>query len=205
MAHKVIPNIRYSSDSLLARKISERLSSKLEKEYTASHANFDKYKSYDLIVFDRRDDPLSPLVFNWSYYSMVDELIGVENNCLRQGAFGNEVQEIFGRLSGDEFLDQSWSLNFGEAGNELSAKFESEKTGRKGNLKDSNLDELQEIMSKMPEMQKKLKDLNKHSEIFKHLNKSIQAADLYKISGIQQDISTENKKAEHFNAVIETI
>lgn len=185
LAHKVIPNIRYSSRSLLARKISERLSSKLEKEYTASHATFDKFKSYDLIVLDRNDDPLTPLIFNWSYYSMVDEILGIENNSLRQGSFGNESQEIFGRLSGDEFLDHSWGLNFGEAGSALSSKLESEKIGRKGTLEGSSLDELQEIMSRMPETQKKLKDLNKHSEILKHLNKHIQSADLYRVSGIQ--------------------
>ena len=60
-------------------------------------------------------------------------------------------------------------------------------------------------MSKMPELQKKLKDLNKHSEVFKYLNTYIQANDIYKLSGIQQDISTENKKAEQFNTVIEVI
>ena len=93
----MIPNIRYSSSSLLARKISERLSSKLEKEYTASHATFDKFKSYDLVLLDRKDDPLTPLVFNWSYYAMVDEVLGVENNSIKQGAFGNECQELFAR------------------------------------------------------------------------------------------------------------
>ena len=191
-----MPNIRYSHHSFLARKISERLSSKLEKEYTQSHQNFDKTKSYDLLLLDRRDDPITPLILNWSYLAMVDELIGIEDNQIKQNAFGNTNAQVFQRASGDELLDVVWDLNFGEAGNELSLRLDGEKKNRNIDLANSNLEDLSEIMSKMPEMKKKLNDLSKHSDIFKYLNQELTRKNLFKLSGIQQDISTENKKTE---------
>jgi vacuolar protein sorting-associated protein 45 len=136
---------------------------------------------------------------------MIDELIGIEDNFIKEHSFGNENPEILARESGDNFLDMSWSLNFGDAGNELSSRLDNEKKNRNIDLKGSNLDDLQEIMSKMPEMKKKLKELRKHSDIFKFLNKELEERDLFKLSGIQQDISTENKKTDHFATVIETL
>lgn len=136
---------------------------------------------------------------------MVDELIGVEDNFINENRFGNSTPEIFARQSGDNFLDTSWALNFGDAGNELSSRLDNEKKNRNIDLTNSNLDDLQEIMTKMPEMKKKLKELRKHSDIFKHLNAELEANDLFKLSGIQQDISTENKKTDQFSTILEVL
>lgn len=104
---------------------------------------------------------------------MVDELIGIENNFINEGSYGNKVAEIFARENGDSFLDEAWALNFGDAGNELSHRLEVEKKNRNIDLSKSNLDDLQEIMTNMPEMRKKLQDLSKHSAIFKFLNEQL--------------------------------
>jgi hypothetical protein len=85
---------------------------------------------------------------------MVDELIGVEENVIKEGNFGNENAEIFARESGDEFLDTSWALNFGDAGNELSTLLDDAKKNRNIDLSKSNLDDLQEVMTNLPGMRK---------------------------------------------------
>jgi vacuolar protein sorting-associated protein 45 len=113
--------------------------------------------------------------------------------------------EVFGRELGDDFLDLCWAMNFGEASTELGSRLDTEKSDRASNLKSSKLEDLTEIMQNMPEMKKKLKNLSKHSDIFKFLNKELESRDLYTISGLQQDISTDNKKTEHYNSVIEVI
>ena len=38
-----------------------------------------------LLVLDRRDDPLTPLLNQWTYQAMVHELLGIENSKLSPG------------------------------------------------------------------------------------------------------------------------
>lgn len=201
LAFKSMPSIRYSSHSSIAKKIAERVSSRLEREYTQNHKDFDQ-GTIDLLLLDRRDDPISPLIYNWSYFSLVDELIGIENNSVK---LNESSQEIFARSSGDSFLDIFWLKNYGETSNELADKLKECSKKRHVDLGKASLEEMKDLMLKMPEMTKYLSEIKKHSEIFKRINQEIELKNLYELSGLQQDISVENDRAEQFESVLEMI
>jgi vacuolar protein sorting-associated protein 45 len=72
------PMIRYAKNSLLAKK----LATEVRYRMTQENSLFD-FQRVDtsplLLIVDRRDDPLTPLLTQWTYQAMVHELIGINN------------------------------------------------------------------------------------------------------------------------------
>jgi len=189
--------------SPMAKKVSERLSSRLEREYTQNHQDFED-GSMELLVLDRRDDPLSPLVYNWSYSALVDELINIENNSIQIPKIF-QAPVLFSRESGDSFFDEFWDKNFGETSEGLSRKLKEASRKRKMQARKTNIEDMQELMLKMPEMQKYTDELKKHSDIFDEITRIINENNLYEVSELQQNITTENEKGEQLDAILDFI
>jgi hypothetical protein len=72
------PLIRYAKNSLLAKK----LATEVRYRITQEEQLFDFRKPDTppiLLIVDRRDDPVTPLLTQWTYQAMVHELLGIRN------------------------------------------------------------------------------------------------------------------------------
>jgi hypothetical protein len=72
------PLIRYAKSSLLAKK----LATEVRYHITQEEQLFEFRKTDTppiLMVVDRRDDPVTPLLTQWTYQAMVHELLGIKN------------------------------------------------------------------------------------------------------------------------------
>jgi vacuolar protein sorting-associated protein 45 len=72
------PLIRYEKNSPLAKK----LSTEVRYQMTQEDQLFDFRKTDTppiLLILDRRDDPITPLLTQWTYQAMVHELLGIKN------------------------------------------------------------------------------------------------------------------------------
>jgi vacuolar protein sorting-associated protein 45 len=78
LALKKKPLIRYEKNSLLCKK----LATEVRYSMTQEEQLFD-FRRMDtppiLLIVDRRDDPVTPLLTQWTYQAMVHELLGIEN------------------------------------------------------------------------------------------------------------------------------
>lgn len=79
---KFRPNIRYSGGSKPAQQLAKECYDKIAKENTL----FD-FRSQEngvppplLLILDRKDDPVTPLLNQWTYQAMVHELLTIKNN-----------------------------------------------------------------------------------------------------------------------------
>lgn len=79
---KIKPSIRYSADSKAAHQLAKECYDKIAKENTL----FD-FRSQEngvpppmLLILDRKDDPVTPLLNQWTYQAMVHELLNINNN-----------------------------------------------------------------------------------------------------------------------------
>lgn len=78
LALKKKPLIRYEKNSLLCRK----LATEVRYATTQEEQLFDFRKPDTppiLLLVDRRDDPVTPLLTQWTYQAMVHELLGIDN------------------------------------------------------------------------------------------------------------------------------
>lgn len=193
LALRRLPNITHSSSSRLSHKIADNLHTRLEREYSQNHKDY-LSENLELVLFDRRDDPITPLIYNWSYMSLVHEFIGISANTVNIAAKGH----IFARGTDDFFLDANWASNYGELTRDLHSHLERLKKTSGGSKKLQTVAEMEEALSKMPEGNKELATIQKHSEICAEIQRVVEARDLYEVSQLQQDIIVENNKAQQF-------
>jgi vacuolar protein sorting-associated protein 45 len=204
MALRRVPNITYSLESRIGRKLSERLSSRLEREYTQNHRDF-LQESLDLVILDRRDDALTPLVYNWSYLPMVNEFIGISNNSVLLDSTGNPKAKplVFSRQTEDTFIEKNWNKNFGEFTTNLTTELENMCKEKHMAVKLDSLEDMQRAMEKLPDLSKDAEKLKKHSDIIRFLTDQVSKNDIYSVSQLQQDIITENNKQQQLKDLLQ--
>ena len=80
-----------------------------------------------LLVLDRREDPVTPLLSQWTYQAMVHHLIGINNNRVSLAGVpgvNKDLQEILLTASWDEFYAANIYSNFGEIGQTIKVLME---------------------------------------------------------------------------------
>jgi len=71
-----------------------------------------------LLILDRRDDPVTPLLTQWTYQAMVHEFIGIKNDLVQLTSTNAETQATQIVLSPhqDPFYRENMYKNFGDLG-----------------------------------------------------------------------------------------
>lgn len=78
---KLRPVIRYRHGSEMAQKLGKLVHEKITKESTLFEFRIQEGAPPPLLlILDRRDDPVTPLLNQWTYQAMVHELMGIRNN-----------------------------------------------------------------------------------------------------------------------------
>merc|ERR1712196_255400 len=107
--------IRYQSTSSICKEISNAVSSDLENDDIFHFSG----KGPLLLLLDRRDDPITPLLTQWTFQAMVHELLGINNNRVSlKGAKGikKDLEEIVVSVTQDDFFANNKDANFGDLG-----------------------------------------------------------------------------------------
>lgn len=118
---KKCPMIRYQNSSEMARRLAENIRSTISKE-----AALFEFRKTDvapvLLILDRRDDPVTPLLNQWTYQAMVHELLGINNNRINLShvpGVTKDLQEVVLSAEHDEFYANNMYNNFGEIGTNI--------------------------------------------------------------------------------------
>lgn len=88
--------------------MSKRLAEKI-REVLIKESNSFKFRQESdplLIILDRRDDPVTPLLNQWTYQAMVHELLHINNNRVdlsHVSGISKELREVVLSAEHDEF------------------------------------------------------------------------------------------------------
>lgn len=79
---KLKPYIRYSASSTAAQQLAKECYDKITKESTLFDFRAQENGAPPplLLILDRKDDPVTPLLNQWTYQAMVHELLNINNN-----------------------------------------------------------------------------------------------------------------------------
>lgn len=78
---KLRPVIRFRQGSEMAQQLGKLVYEKITKESTLFEFRVHEGAPPPLLlILDRRDDPVTPLLNQWTYQAMVHELLGIRNN-----------------------------------------------------------------------------------------------------------------------------
>lgn len=184
LALKICPQIRYQNSSEVARRLAEKLRIHISREATL----FDnkQNRSSLLLIIDRRLDPVTPLLNQWTYQAMINELLHVENDCIYMP--DSEIKEINLNPDHDDFYRQNMYNNFGEICSNIKCFIEELQTKSTTQAKIDSIEDMKKFIENYPSFRKMSTKVSQHVLVISEMSKLINANKLLRVSECEQNI-----------------
>lgn len=161
-----------------------------------------------LLLLDRRDDPITPLLTQWTYQAMVHELLGLNNNrVILKGAPGitKELEEVVLSATQDEFFAQQRHSNFGDLGQAVKELLDEYQKLSKNNENIGSVQDMQAFLERYPDFRSKSINVSKHVAVMGELARLTDVCQLLDISQLEQEIACANDHSTHKQELLERI
>ena len=214
LAMKRRPLVRYSAGSELCKSVTGELLRRMRQDPDL----FDYRRTEPLpllLVLDRRDDPVSPLLFQWTYQAMVHEVLGLVKNRVdlstttssSSGAAGSETdkskkkdeqREVVLSCEQDAFFKDTMYMDFGELGEAVKSLLEQYQQQSKGNESIQSLEDIRNFLDRYPEFRKMGASASKHVSLMDEISKYIHAHKMMEVGKLEQELACHS---DHVSAV----
>ncbi|KAK5011122.1 vacuolar protein sorting-associated protein 45, partial [Cryomyces antarcticus] len=185
------PLIRYEKNSLLAKK----LATEVRYQITQEEQLFDFRKTDTppiLLVLDRRDDPVTPLLTQWTYQAMVHELLGIKNGRVDLSDVPDvrpEQKEIVLSQDQDPFFKKNMYLNFGDLGQDAKDYVEQFASKSQSNHKLESIADMKRFIEDYSEFRKLSGNVTKHVTLVTELSRRVGEGSLLDVSELEQSLA----------------
>jgi vacuolar protein sorting-associated protein 45 len=204
------PVVRYERMSALARKLGEEVHYQMQ---SALPSLFDFRRTDSapvLLILDRRNDPVTPLLSQWTYQAMVHDMIGINNGRVSlQDAEGvrPELREIVLSADQDPFFSSNLYDNFGDLGASIKQYVVEYQAKTASSSSIDTVADMKRFVEEYPEFRKLGGNVSKHVSLLGELSKKVETESLLEVSELEQSLaSTESHAADLRNlyALIES-
>ncbi|KAG0495414.1 hypothetical protein HPP92_000105 [Vanilla planifolia] len=204
LAIKRRPVIRYQRTSDVAKRIANE-TSKLMYEQESGLFDFRRTETSPLlVVLDRRDDPVTPLLNQWTYQAMVHELIGIQDNKvdLRNiASVHKDQQEVVLSSEQDTFFKANMYENFGDLGMNIKQMVDDFQQIAKSNQNIQTIEDMAKFVNNYPEYRKMHGNVSKHVTMVTEMSRIVEERKLMLVSQTEQDLACNGGQAAAFEAV----
>lgn len=191
------PLIRYQKNSLMAKK----LATEVRYQITQEEQLFDFRKTDTppiLLLLDRRDDPITPLLTQWTYQAMVHELLGIYNGKVDLSDVPDvrpELKEIVLSQDQDPFFKKNMYLNFGDLGGNIKEYVEQYQTKTQSNAAIESIADMKRFVEDYPEFRKLSGNVSKHVTLVGELSRRVGVDGLLDVSELEQSLACNDSHA----------
>lgn len=195
--------IRYQATSDLARRLATDAAARIERDDVF---DFRRQEGPLLLILDRRDDPLTPLLTQWTYQAMVHELLGLHNNRVnlkRAPGIRKDLEEVVISSTVDPFFAKHRFDNFGDLGNAVKQLLDEYQRSAKMNENLSSIEDMQRFMENYPAFRSQAINVSKHVAIIGELARLTDVCHLLDISQLEQEIACSNDHGVHKRELFE--
>ncbi|KAJ4700902.1 vacuolar protein sorting 45 [Melia azedarach] len=204
LALKRRPVIRYQRTSDIAKRIAHE-TSKLMYQQESGLFDFRRTEiSPLLIVLDRRDDPVTPLLNQWTYQAMVHELIGIQDNKVdlrNVGKLPKDQQEVVLSSEQDTFFKANMYENFGDIGMNIKRMVDEFQQVAKSNQNIQTVEDMAKFVENYPEYRKMHGNVSKHVTLVTEMSKLVEEQKLMMVSETEQELACNGGQGAAFEAV----
>ncbi|XP_021605093.1 vacuolar protein sorting-associated protein 45 homolog isoform X2 [Manihot esculenta] len=208
LAMKRRPVIRYQRTSDIAKRIGQEIA-KLMYQQESGLFDFRRTEvSPLLLIVDRRDDPVTPLLNQWTYQAMVHELIGIKDNKvdLRSiGKFPKDQEEIVLSSEQDAFFKANMYENFGDIGMNIKRLVDDFQQVAKSNQNIQTVEDMAKFVDNYPEYRKMHGNVSKHVTLVTEMNKIVEEGKLMLVSETEQELACNGGQVAAFEAVMKLL
>ena len=161
-----------------------------------------------LLLYDRKEDPISPLINQWTYQAQLHEILGIDNNVieLKKGTDIKDKAEKY-VISDVESIDKFYAkykfADYGTVANAVQQEADKLKSDNDMLNKESSIEELRKIIDQLPEKKKESMAITKHYKLFYSISEYVTKHKLMDLSKIEQDISVNDNKKEQYNQIVQ--
>uniref|UniRef100_A0A3Q2YPL7 Vacuolar protein sorting-associated protein 45 n=1 Tax=Hippocampus comes TaxID=109280 RepID=A0A3Q2YPL7_HIPCM len=149
-----------------------------------------------LLILDRSDDAITPLLNQWTYQAMVHELLGLNNNRIdlsRVPGISKDLREVVLSAENDEFYANNLYLNFGEIGTNIKNLMEDfQKKRPKGQQKLESISDMKAFVDNYPQFKKMSGTVSKHVTVVGELSRLVAERRLMEVSEVEQELACQN-------------
>ena len=146
-----------------------------------------------LLLLDRRDDPVTPLLNQWTYQAMVHELLGINNNRVDISSapdLPKDMQkEVVLAPEQDAFYQQNMFLNYGELAENVKSLMDAFQAKTKQSKEVSSIADMQKFVDAYPEFRKLSGDVTKHVTLLGEINRLVDKHSLMEVSQVEQELA----------------
>lgn len=198
---KCRPQIRYQVGSDGALKIAEEIKHQIEVE--DNRGTLFKYTANPqpvLLIFDRREDPITPLLLQWTYQAMIHELLTINNNEVNMSKVPGikpELKTIVLTTEHDNFYHDHLYDNFGDIAVAVKDLTENYAKENKKNSNINSIEDMQRFVEEYGEFKKLSTSVSKHISLLSEMNRIVDNRILFKVSELQQEIVCGNDFTTH--------
>lgn len=204
LALKRRPIIRYSRTSDIAKRIAHE-ASKLMYQQESGLFDFRRTEiSPLLLIIDRRDDPVTPLLNQWTYQAMVHELIGIQDNKVNLknvGKLPKDQQEVVLSSEQDAFFKANMYENFGDIGMNIKKMVDDFQQVAKSNQNIQTIEDMAKFVDNYPEYRKMQGNVSKHVTLVTEMSKIVEERKLMLVSQTEQELACNGGQGAAFEAV----
>lgn len=198
---KKCPMIRYQLSSDMAKRLAEGVKQVITKEYELFDFRRTEVPPL-LLILDRSDDAITPLLNQWAYQAMVHELLGINNNRIdlsRVPGISKDLKEVVLSAENDEFYANNMYLNFGEIGTNIKNLMEDfQRKKPKEQQKLESISDMKAFVENYPQFKKMSGTVSKHVTVVGELSRLVSERHLMEVSEVEQELACQN---DHSNAL----
>lgn len=190
---KKCPVIRYQANSTVCKDLAMRLEDVINKE--SALFSFNQTSPPLLLMMDRRDDPVTPLLNQWTYQAMVHELLTINNNRVNlSGVAGisKELSEVVLSAEQDSFYLDNMFMNYGEIGQNIKNLMDHFQSKAKSHKKIETISDMKNFVETYPQFKKLSGNVSKHVTVVGELSAMVTDYNLLDVSELEQEIASQN-------------
>ncbi|KAF4767377.1 hypothetical protein HAV15_009385 [Penicillium sp. str.  len=203
LALKKNPLIRYEKNSLLARKLATEVRYHITQEEQLF--NFRRTDTPPiLLVLDRRDDPITPLLTQWTYQAMVHEMLGINNGRVDLQDVPDirpELKEIVLAQDQDPFFKKNMYQNFGDLGQNIKEYVEQYQTKTQSTANIESIADMKRFVEDYPEFRKLAGNVSKHVTLVGELSRRVGEDTLLDVSELEQSLACNDNHSNDLRSL----
>ena len=213
LSNRMKPLIKSVKGSFLCQKLGKKLGTFFDDNYDFIRKECGQNFNGVLLLYDRKEDPISPLINQWTYQAQLHEILGIKNNVLEikkgtEGLITNAKPEKY-VISDVESIDKFFSkykfADYGTVATAVQQEADKLKNDNEQLNKESSIEELRKIIDQLPEKKKESMAITKHYKLFYAISEYVTKHKLMDLSKLEQDISVNDNKKEQFNQIVQII
>ncbi|OWZ52028.1 hypothetical protein C351_03663 [Cryptococcus neoformans c8] len=205
------PVIRWERMSQAGRMLAQAVSGEMNQ---GKYRNLFEFRGTQgpsplLLILDRRNDPVTPLLTQWTYQAMVHELFGITNGRVHLDSETKpELRDLILSPASDPFYSENLFSNFGDLGASIASYVSSYQsrnaalTGGKSNNRLETVADMKRFVEEYPEFKRLGGNVSKHVTIVGELSKVVERDGLLEVSEVEQSLASQESHAADLKSVM---